>query len=167
MTDIQAMFHRVRVPEGRNALRYLWWDSEKLEGPLLEYRICVHLFGATFSPSCAAFALNRAVLDKGKSYVDVAKEAKQSPELLVTDPYLRGSVEIDAGRRRIQTFEMSEQRFTDKSDCAVDCVQLSLKEPSLQRTIGLNWNLKEGSYRFHVQPMTSLATRRNQQRPPN
>ncbi|OON19008.1 hypothetical protein X801_05134 [Opisthorchis viverrini] len=40
--------------------------------------MCVHLSGAKSSPSWAAFALNRAILDKGKSYdVNVVKEAKQ------------------------------------------------------------------------------------------
>ncbi|OON22531.1 hypothetical protein X801_01571, partial [Opisthorchis viverrini] len=177
MADIQAMFHQVRVPEeDRNALLFLWWDNEKLEGPPLEHRMCVHLFGAKSSPSCAAFGLNRAILDKGKAYyVDVMEEAKQC---FYVDDCLYSTRTIDeartyAGQLKSMLedggFNLSKWVSNDlrvlkllpESDCAVDCVQLSLNEPSIHRTLGLNWNLKEDSYRFHVQPVTSLSTRRN------
>ena len=41
----------------RNYLRFLWWDNEDLKGDPVEYRMTVHLLGATSSPGCANFAL--------------------------------------------------------------------------------------------------------------
>ena len=64
MSDIEAMFHQVRVPEeDADLLRFLWWPNGDLSQPMVEYRMVVHLFGATSSPSCANFALRRCAED--------------------------------------------------------------------------------------------------------
>ena len=58
MCDIEGMFHQVNVnPEHRNLLRFLWWENGNLDSEPIEYRMTVHLFGATSSPGCANFAL--------------------------------------------------------------------------------------------------------------
>ena len=58
MCDIEGMFHQVKVDvEHRNLLRFLWWDNPELKGDPVEFRMTVHLFGATSSPRCANFAL--------------------------------------------------------------------------------------------------------------
>lgn len=55
MSDVEAMFHQVRVsPEDRSALRFLWWPDGNMD-PMMS----VHLFGAEFFPSCANFALKK------------------------------------------------------------------------------------------------------------
>ncbi|XP_043204840.1 uncharacterized protein LOC122372053 [Amphibalanus amphitrite] len=62
--DIEAMFLQVSVPESqRDYLRFLWWPEGVLSNPPCEYRMKVHLFGATSSPSCANFALHRTAED--------------------------------------------------------------------------------------------------------
>ena len=64
MSDIEAMFHQVRVhPEDRDALRFLWWPCGDLDKDPEVYRMTVHLFGGTWSPSCCNFALNRTAED--------------------------------------------------------------------------------------------------------
>lgn len=63
--DIEAMFLQVAVPENqRDYLRFLWWPQGTTEPPK-EYRMTVHLFGATSSPSCANYALHRTAEDYG------------------------------------------------------------------------------------------------------
>ncbi|XP_078384177.1 uncharacterized protein LOC144666660 [Oculina patagonica] len=58
--DIEAMFHQVYVdPEDNNVLRFLWWPDGDLEKEPEEYRMVKHLFGATSSPSCANFCLQK------------------------------------------------------------------------------------------------------------
>ncbi|XP_042858061.1 uncharacterized protein LOC122244267 [Penaeus japonicus] len=62
--DIEAMFHQVKVrPNHRNLLRFLWWNNGDLYSNLMEYRMTVHLFGATSSPSVANFALKATADD--------------------------------------------------------------------------------------------------------
>lgn len=56
--DIERMFHQFLVPpDERNFLRFLWWEGGDLEKEPQDYRMAVHLFGATSSPGCANFGL--------------------------------------------------------------------------------------------------------------
>ena len=58
LADIKGMFHKFHVAEQhRNFLRFLWWEEGNPNNKLLEYRMKVHLFGATSSPGCANFGL--------------------------------------------------------------------------------------------------------------
>ena len=64
MCDIEGMFHQVGVnPEHRNYLRFLWWENGNFDDEPAEYRMTVHLFGATSSPGCANLALKRTAND--------------------------------------------------------------------------------------------------------
>ncbi|KAK7922690.1 hypothetical protein WMY93_009592 [Mugilogobius chulae] len=66
MADVESMFHQVRVtPEDSDLLRFLWWQDGDLEQEPAVYRMRVHLFGATSSPSCANFALRKCAEDFG------------------------------------------------------------------------------------------------------
>ena len=56
------MYHQVRVKrEDRNALELLWWPNKKLDQDPFVYRMAVHLFGASSSPSCASFCLQQVL----------------------------------------------------------------------------------------------------------
>ncbi|XP_071802645.1 uncharacterized protein [Asterias amurensis] len=56
--DIERMFHQFIVrPEDRDYLRFLWWKDGNLTREPTEYRMKVHLFGATSSPGCANYGL--------------------------------------------------------------------------------------------------------------
>ena len=72
--DIEAMFLQVSVPQSlRDYLRFLWWPQGITE-PSQEYRMTVHLFGATSSPSCANFSLHLTAED----YVSCSREASET-----------------------------------------------------------------------------------------
>ncbi len=69
MTDVEAMFHQVRVPDDEcDLLRFLWWPDGDMEQEVQEYQMTVHLFGATSSPSVANFALRRTAVDNATIY---------------------------------------------------------------------------------------------------
>ena len=64
IADVEAMFHQVRVPdEDSDLLRFLWWPDGELCKDLEDYKMVVHIFGATSSPSCATFALQQCARD--------------------------------------------------------------------------------------------------------
>jgi hypothetical protein len=70
LADIEAMFCQVRVSsEHRSFLRFLWWCDGDYEQSPEEYKMLVHLFGATSSPSCAGFCL-RKVADEFENEFD-------------------------------------------------------------------------------------------------
>lgn len=53
MADIRAMFHHVKVSPGdQDVLRFVWWPSNDMSKQPDVYRMGVHLFGGTWSPSC-------------------------------------------------------------------------------------------------------------------
>ena len=79
MMDIKAMFHEFLVRErDRNLLRFLWWEGGDTRKPFVEFRMKVHLFGATSSPGCANFGLKRAADDGetefGRKIADYVRE---------------------------------------------------------------------------------------------
>ena len=58
------MFYQVRIPDSdADLLHFLWWQDGNLNVEVEEYRMCVHLFEATSSPSCASYALRRTAED--------------------------------------------------------------------------------------------------------
>ncbi|XP_046564520.1 uncharacterized protein LOC124273324 [Haliotis rubra] len=70
MGDIESMFYRVKVPnEDRNYLRFYWWPRGDCDEKPEIYRMCVHLFGAISSSSCATFALQQTAEDNKERYV--------------------------------------------------------------------------------------------------
>lgn len=69
MADIAQMFHQVKVPlKERDVLRYLWWPDGDFDCPPQVYRMTVHLFGGTWSPSCCSFALRHTALENQLSF---------------------------------------------------------------------------------------------------
>ncbi|XP_072030104.1 uncharacterized protein [Amphiura filiformis] len=69
MADVEAMYYQVRVPKSdRDLLRFLWWPDGDINMPLQEYRMNVHVFGATSSPACANFALRQTAEDGQNRY---------------------------------------------------------------------------------------------------
>ena len=69
VADIEQMFYQIKVdPIDGDALRFLWWSSGNLTEPPVTYQMLVHLFGATSSPSCAAFSLRQTIYDYGKKF---------------------------------------------------------------------------------------------------
>ncbi|KAK0151244.1 hypothetical protein N1851_007617 [Merluccius polli] len=64
MTDIKAMFHQVKVSQKHvDFLHFIWWPNGDVTQNLIDYRMKVHLFGTTSSPSCANYALRRVAED--------------------------------------------------------------------------------------------------------
>nr|XP_054589264.1 uncharacterized protein LOC129153612 [Nothobranchius furzeri] len=67
--DIKSMFCQVKVPEeDRDLLRFLWRPGGDYTQNMVEYRMTVHVFGATSSPSCANFALRKCAEDHGPQF---------------------------------------------------------------------------------------------------
>ena len=63
-TDVECMCHQVRVPPAdRDVFRFLRWPDSNLNRDPADYRMELHLFGATSSPSCANSALRKTADD--------------------------------------------------------------------------------------------------------
>ena len=56
----KQMFHSFYVnPASRDFLRFLWFENNDLNGPVVEFRMNVNLFGAISSPAVANYCLHK------------------------------------------------------------------------------------------------------------
>ncbi|XP_039859766.1 uncharacterized protein LOC120716330 [Simochromis diagramma] len=66
-TDIQQMFYCFLVREDcRDVLRFVWHKDNDPQKELVDYRMCVHVFGNSPSPAVATYGLKRAT-QKGEA----------------------------------------------------------------------------------------------------
>ena len=65
--DIQHMFHCFIVREDhRDFLRFLWFHNNDPDSDIVDYRMCVHVFGNSPSPAVAIYGLRRAAKEEEK-----------------------------------------------------------------------------------------------------
>ena len=47
---------------------YLWWESNNLKGKLVDYEMCMHVFGGTSSPGCCNYALRKTAVNNASNF---------------------------------------------------------------------------------------------------
>ena len=69
--DVEQMFHSFYVnAANRDFLRFLWYENNDLNGPIVEFRMNVHLFGAISSPAVANYCLHKTAEDGRAQFGD-------------------------------------------------------------------------------------------------
>jgi len=110
VSDIKGMFHQVRVtPKDRDSLRFLWWPNHDLSAEPADYQMMVHLFGATSSPSCCAFALNRCAEDNATN---------ASPETVAT---VKQNFYVDDMLKSVKTVDDAAKLVDELTNLLVSC----------------------------------------------
>ncbi|XP_068758050.1 uncharacterized protein [Montipora capricornis] len=172
--DVEKMFHQFIVTEkDRNYLRFLWWPNGDTELQPKEYRMKVHLFGATSSPGCASYALKHLAnqervtyptaahfiihdfyVDDGLTSVESKEEAKE---------LIEGAREVcRRGGLRLHKFIANDRSVMEsipKSEQASDINWDLPSEPlSIERVLGVQWFVGLDSFGFSIvlkdQPLT-------------
>ncbi|XP_070188491.1 uncharacterized protein [Littorina saxatilis] len=60
--DIEQMFYQFLVDqEHRDLLRFFWYRGNNFDAPLVEHRMCVHVFGNSPSPAVATYGLRKSI----------------------------------------------------------------------------------------------------------
>lgn len=178
MADIEAMFHQVRVPaEDSDLLRFLWWPDGDCSQELVEYRMMVHPFGATSSPSCACFALRKCAEDNQKCfssaavntilhhfYVDDCLVSVGSEEEAVSLCQELSALCAEGGfkltkwisnRRNVLAGIPPEERDKEVKDLDLDKDSLPV-----ERALGVRWCVESDSFKFKIVLKTHPLTRR-------
>jgi hypothetical protein len=175
--DIEKMFHRFHVnPEDRNFLKFLWWEDGNTETKPIEYRMNVHLFGATSSPGCANFALKHLATCNKQEFPQAAK-------------FIRDNFYVDDGLTSVATVEEAKDLIVEtKRLCALKGIRvhkfisnnreviesvppseraaqiqnLDLNKGDLpsERTLGIHWDVQEDCFFFRTNPKETPNTRR-------
>ncbi|KAL6484006.1 hypothetical protein MHYP_G00088790 [Metynnis hypsauchen] len=158
-------------------LRFLWWPGGDVSEQVTEYRMCVHLFGATSSPSCASYALRRTAQDAAVTtspeaiqtvlrnfYVDdLLKSVATEGEAVnlvkeLTKLCARGGFHLHkwvSNSRALLCSIPDDERAAEVKD-------LDLQPDALpvERALGVQWCTNSDSFKFKIQLPDKPCTRR-------
>ncbi|XP_074648981.1 uncharacterized protein LOC141904301 [Tubulanus polymorphus] len=173
--DVEAMFHQVKVvKEHRDALRFLWWADEDMVNTSV-YRMKVHLFGATSSPSVCNFALRRTAIDNQDNFSKMATETVMK-NFYVDD--LLKSVELESigsslikevvnllmlGGFRLTKIASNSRAIIEEileEERAPAMKNLCLESLPVDRALGVQWNMNNDCLGFRTTPGGQTRTRR-------
>lgn len=173
-SDIKKMFYQVRVPQqDRRFLRFLWFGDSDLNGDIVEYRLAVHVFGATSSPSVANFALQQTVKESigvtekvrdtvlRNFYVDdLLKSCKTEADAVAVFRDVRTAVA--AGGFTLAKFVCNSasvvEALGEQSGLGEECVNISGN--GSDRVLGLKWNITSDLLSFNINLSNKPITRR-------
>ena len=178
--DIEKMFYQFEVNESdRDFLRFLWFEDET-HTSLADYRMTVHLFGATSSPACATYGL-RSLAQLHHNPQDKASVVARDfiTSNFYVDDGICSVVDIDtakdlvsnarslceAGGVRLHKFLSNYTElmsFIPKSEHADSLKQLKLGTDVLpvERTLGIEWCTEQDKLQFSVTQGLCPDTRR-------
>ena len=177
MADIRSMFHQVRVSaKDIDFLRFLWWPNGDVTKSPVEYRMLVHLFGATSSPSCSSFALKRTAEDN-KAHFHPEIVATINSNFYVDDCLKSMPSEQDAlqlvknltNACHLGGFHLTKWVSNSRTvlsaipeeDRAKEVKMLDLdKELPMERALGLQWNVENDTFVFKITLKEKPLTRR-------
>ena len=177
IADVEAMFYQVTVPEDdRDFMRFLWWPGGDTSLPPEEFRMRVHCFGATSSPSCANFALRKCADDCDDCDPDVYRAMKRN--FYVDDCLLSVETPEDAirlakelkdlcgrGGFRLTKFlgndrELLESLPREERGKLVTELDLSIDALPVEKALGVCWSVEGDSLGVRVAKKSTTATRR-------
>ncbi|KAI4896990.1 hypothetical protein NFI96_001373, partial [Prochilodus magdalenae] len=177
-TDIQQMFHCFVVREDhRNFLRFLWHRNNDLDDDVIEYRMRVHVFGNSPSPSVATYGLRRAAAEGEKEYgiearlfvernfyVDDGLLSVPSEEEAITLLHNTQDMLALSNLRlhKILSNRVAVMRAFPPEDLAKGMKDLDLgtDPPPMQRSLGVSWDISEDVFTFQVADAEKPYTRR-------
>ena len=179
MADVESMFYQVQVqPSDCDLLRYLWWPNGDINKDIAEYRMKVHVFGATSSPSVANYALKKCAMDNEESYDPEVVRAVGND--FYVDDFVRSMAEeedavklaqdvkqlLTKGSFRLTKWVSNSRKVIEvipAVDRAKTVQDLDLRCDSLptERTLGILWNVETDQLGFSISTrQVNRATRR-------
>ena len=172
--DIEQMFFCFGVRESdRDYLRFFWHKDNDTEKPLVEYRMCKHVFGNSPSPAIANYGLKRSVEDADEDVKEFVQKDFYVDDGLTSCPSVgqakdlvkRSQQSLAAKGIRLHklTSNVAEvmQGFPEE-DLAVDLSRLDfgLENLPTRRSLGLEWDLQQDCFLFSRQLQDKPVTKR-------
>ncbi|XP_071964141.1 uncharacterized protein [Antedon mediterranea] len=173
--DIESMFYCFGVVEKhRNFLRFFWYEENDLSKPLIEYRMCKHVFGNKPSPAVANYGLREIVKEADPDVVDFVNnnfyvdDGLTSCEDNATAISLMKRTQqalMTSGGVRLHKISSNSQEVLnafEREDIAKEIRDFNVEEGGapIQRSLGLQWRLFEDVFTFHINPEKKPFTKR-------
>ena len=172
------MFFQVYVnEEHRNLFCFRWWDNGDLQKEPTEYRMRMHLFGATSLPGCANIALKASIDDIESECGSYAAHFVRN-HFYVDDGLISLSMPSEAvnlvsntqalckkGGFHLHMFMSNNKevlRFISPRDLAKGIQELDLTCNSLpvETTLGVQWCVNSDTLKFRIVVSEQLMTHR-------
>jgi hypothetical protein len=178
VADISSMFNQVHVAaDQRDLLRFLWWPDGDTTKNVVTYRMKVHLFGGTWSPRCAAYALRRLADDYVSEASDMTRSAVKR-NFYVDDLMKSTKCEQEAIQfarevdKLLRKGGFSLCKWLSNSRTVLESIPADLRADAvkdlsdkmsllpLQRTLSLHWDVQQDAFYFQAQPEDKPCRRR-------
>ncbi|XP_044182749.1 uncharacterized protein LOC114952001 [Acropora millepora] len=176
MSDIEAMFHQVRVrSDDCDALRFLWWQKGDLNSRPQEYKMRVHLFGGVSSPSCASFALQKTAKDNRAEFspeaINTVKRDFYVDDCLKSVGSEHGAISLvkeltsllSKGGFRLTKWLSNSRKVIEsipESERAKSVKDLDFDQTLIERALGVKWHVASDTFRFSIVVKDRPPTRR-------
>ncbi|XP_033758237.1 uncharacterized protein LOC117340586 [Pecten maximus] len=175
--DIEAMFYQVKVPVNeRDYLRFYWWPNGNTANEPRSYRMTVHLFGASSSPSVCNFALQKTAEDSQERFPQEVQDTLKR-NMYVDDCLTSVATEKKAISLIHDVTQMCKSggfrltKWTSNSDVVVESIpegdraqEVKLRsldsKPPIERALGVYWFMENDSLGFQIQMKDKPVTRR-------
>ncbi|XP_055958550.1 uncharacterized protein LOC130013685 [Patella vulgata] len=174
MCDIEQMFYQFNVEkQDRDFLRFLWWN--KGDDKPADFRMTVHLFGATSSPGCANFGLKQAANDFEMEFGSEAANFVRN-NFYVDDGLLSVKTDeeaislIENTKKLLAKCGLRLHKFLSNSNTVIESVpvvdrakvlqnhDLFFEDSPIERCLGLQWCIESDTFQFRIclkdQPLT-------------
>ena len=173
--DVKAMFYQIKVnPRDQNALRFLWWNKGDLYKEPKVYKMVVHPFGATSSPSCANFCLKQTAREFGHLYPSMISGAVLH-NFYVDDCLVSVSTVKEAVTKQQKLTELLARRgfhltkWISNDDKVLESIselersnlgQFMLDNGVKEKVLGMQWHIKGDYFTFDIHVNKKSFTRR-------
>ena len=175
--DIQAMYHRVHLPEeDSDLLRFLWFKDGDIEGDVEVWKMRSHIFGAVSSSSVASLALQLCAEGGREQFpeaADVLLRNSYVDDVLKSVETVEQGVELvrdlrelcDSGAFNLRKFasssaELLKQIPVADRETSLKDIDLDRDELGSERALGLKWSMRDDSFCFQFRDKGKPVTRR-------
>ena len=174
--EIQSMFHCVSVKEeDQDVLRFLWWEDGDTTKPAEIYRLTVHLFGGTWSPSCCTTALQRVANDFGDDYSELTNYSVLNSfyvdDLVCSTKDTETAIQLAHELRELLSKggfnltkwlcnEPSVNRSIPISHQSKSLQDILLGSSLTERALGIHWNVNEDVISYKMKMSNKPVTKR-------
>ena len=165
VADVQEMFHRVRVKQSAcDVLRFVWWPNGDLTKDPFDYRMVVHLFGSTCSPSIANLCLKRVAKDHGREfdpeagsivlnnfYVDVSLVSFRDDEKAMKMVSQISSMLVKCGfklKKWLSNCQIVLGTIPEAERSQSVELELNSSSDLCERVVGVHWNVNRDAFGF-------------------
>nr|XP_023692679.1 uncharacterized protein LOC111856725 [Paramormyrops kingsleyae] len=171
MADVEAMFHQVKIRDkDTDLLRFLWWPGGNYQEELAEYKMVVHIFGASFARQKYAtdfeieFGQEAARTVKRNFYVDECLKSVTDEDMAIAlcsnlrSMLAKGGFRLtkwSSNSRKLLTLFSEEERAQGFQDLALDQDSLPM-----ERTLGIQWCAESDQFKFKISLKDRPLTRR-------